>query len=193
LPEVVLRTPRLALRRFGPADVELLTALDGDPEVMRFLTGGQPTPRAVIEDEVLPRYLAEYARYDRLGHWAVEAAGGVGFIGWLGLSPAGGDDLRQLELGWRLRRAAWGRGYATEGARALVRLAFDALGAQRVVAHTMTVNRASRRVMEKAGLRFVRTFFSYFPESIDGSEAGDVEYALDRADWERGRGALSAP
>lgn len=80
---------------------------------------------------------------------------------------------------------AWGHGYATEGARALVRLAFTVLGAERVVATTMTVNARSRRVLEKAGLSLVRTFFAPWPEYLEGAEHGDVEYAVSRQDWLR--------
>ena len=87
------------------------------------------------------------------------------------------------ELGYRLRRAYWGRGLATEGSRALVAYGFDRLGLRRIVAQTMTVNAASRRVMEKAGLAYVRTFHLEWPEAIEGTELGDVEYGVERADW----------
>lgn len=89
-----------------------------------------------------------------------------------------------LETGYRLRRSAWGKGFATEGSRALIQKGFTEFGVQRVVASTMTVNVASRRVMEKAGLKFVRTFQDW-PEVIEGSEEGDVEYALSKAEWEQ--------
>jgi RimJ/RimL family protein N-acetyltransferase len=89
-----------------------------------------------------------------------------------------------VELGYRLRRSAWGKGYATEGSRALIAKGFAELGVERVYATTMVVNVASRRVMEKAGLRFVRTFRQPWPDHIDGEEKGDVEYALSRAQWE---------
>lgn len=78
---------------------------------------------------------------------------------------------------------AWGRGLASEGARALVEYAFADLGARRVVAQCMAVHVASRRVMEKAGLRLVRTFHQDWPVRIDGDEDGDVEYALMREEW----------
>jgi RimJ/RimL family protein N-acetyltransferase len=89
------------------------------------------------------------------------------------------------ELGYRLRKSSWGKGYATEGSRALIHTAFTALGARRVYAETMVVNLASRRVMEKAGLRQVRVFHQPWPDPIEGDEHGDVEYALTKSEWER--------
>ena len=92
-----------------------------------------------------------------------------------------------MELGYRLNQAAWGRGYATEGSRALIHKGFTDLGVERVTANTMTVNKGSRRVMEKSGLTFLRTFFGDWPEAIESSEQGEVEYELLRTDWERRR------
>lgn len=66
-----------------------------------------------------------------------------------------------------------------------MRKAFTELGTERVTANTMTVNVGSRRVLEKAGLAFVRTYFEDWPEVIEGSEEGDVEYALTREEWRR--------
>ena len=109
------------------------------------------------------------------------------FIGWFHLRPEDGHD-DEPELGYRLKRDAWGKGYATEGSRALVDTAFADLGATRVWASAMAVNTASRRVMEKAGLRFVRLFHGEWPYSIPGDEHGDVEYEITRADWEADRG-----
>jgi len=79
------------------------------------------------------------------------------FLGWFHFRPAGDG---RVDLGYRLRKAAWNKGYATEGSRALIDKGFTDLGVPRVVAHTMTVNHASRRVMEKCGLGFVRTYHS---------------------------------
>src|SRR5690606_30038790 len=105
-----------------------------------------------------------------------------------------GADEGALELGYRLERAAWGRGYATEGGRALVEDAFTTLGADRVVATTMAVNTASRRVLEKCGLRLVRTFFPAWDDPLDGAEHGDVAYALSRHEWARtGAGCAHHP
>ncbi|MFV2121818.1 GNAT family N-acetyltransferase, partial [Streptomyces sp. Act-28] len=111
------------------------------------------------------------------------------FAGWFELRPLRDDSAEVVELGYRLRRAAWGRGYATEGSRALVDRAFAEPGTERVTAGTMAVNAGSRRVLEKSGLRCVRTFFGDWPEAIDGSEHGEVEYALTRREWERRRAA----
>nr|WP_206324284.1 GNAT family N-acetyltransferase [Streptomyces sp. HNM0574] len=176
-----METERLILRRFTEADADSLVALDADPEVMRFLTG-EPTPRAEIENEVLPGILRDY-RAGRAGRWAaVERATG-GFVGWLSLQPPEDGGTEEVELGYRLMSAVWGRGYATEGARALIRKGFTELGMRRVWAQTMAVNTASRRVMEKSGLRHVRTFHPEFDDPLPGSEHGEVEYALRRTEW----------
>jgi RimJ/RimL family protein N-acetyltransferase len=183
--EVFLRTGRLVLRRFTAADVELLVELDSDPAVMRYINGGRPTPREEIADDVLPRFLSYYDRYPGYGFFAAEAGGE--FIGWFHLRPHPEHGVPdEPELGYRLRRAAWGQGYASEGSRALIDKAFTDLGASRVYAETMAVNTGSRRVMEKAGLRYARTFHQDWPDKIDGDEHGDVEYALTRAEWEAG-------
>jgi RimJ/RimL family protein N-acetyltransferase len=182
---ILLETERLALRAFTMADVDLVTELDSDPAVMRFINGGRPTPRAEIEADYLPGWLAYYERYRGYGFWAaIERVSGE-FIGWFHLRPPDGSRPGDVELGYRLRTASWGLGYASEGSRALVELAFAELGAERVFAETMAVNTASRRVMEKAGLRYVRTFHQEWPERIEGDEHGDVEYALTRGEWAR--------
>lgn len=196
---VLLRTDRLVLRRFTSADVENLVALDADPAVIHYITGGRPTPREEVVQSVLPTFLDFHRRHDRLGFFAAERLPsppepGVGpsqstFVGWFELRPLRDEPPDVVELGYRLVRSAWGVGLATEGARALVTLAFAELGVERVQASTMAVNVASRRVMEKAGLRFVRTFHQEWPVRIPGDEHGDVEYALTRDEWQHGRRA----
>ena len=182
---VFVETPRLVLRRFTMADVDNLVSLDADPDVMHFVTGGVPTSREEIENEILPGFLAYYERFGGYGFWAaVEKTTGE-FLGWFHFRPREGAGPGEAELGYRLRTSAWGKGYATEGSRALIRKGFTEFGVQRVVAEAMAVNLASRRVMEKSGLRLVRTFHQPWPYPIEGDEFGDVEYALTRADWER--------
>jgi RimJ/RimL family protein N-acetyltransferase len=191
-PELV--TERLVLRRFTAGDAGNLLALDGDPEVMRYLEPRVKT-RAQIEAEVLPLFLGRHQRYPGFGRWAADARDGGEFVGWFGLrpvqpiegaiidwpdAPPGGG---VAEIGYRLRRSAWGRGYATEGTRALVRRAFTELGVREVVATTMTVNTRSRAVMRKAGLLYSRTVHLSWAEPLDGTEQGEVEYRLRREDW----------
>ncbi|MET8085160.1 GNAT family N-acetyltransferase [Micromonospora sp. NPDC005237] len=179
-------TERLRLRRLSVADVDALVELDSDPEVMRFLTGGVATPRATVRDEHLPKLLAQYDSHPGLGRWAAVDRETGDFLGWFALDPS--KDGTEAELGYRLRRSTWGRGLATEGSRALVRYAFDTVGVRRVWAETMAVNERSRRVMVKAGLRYVRTFHLRFDDPIPGTEHGEVEYEL-LADVAQGRPA----
>jgi RimJ/RimL family protein N-acetyltransferase len=180
---ILLEAERLVLRQFTWADVENLVELDSDPEVTLYITGGLPTSRAEVEDTVLPNWLAYYERPAIAGFWAAEDRASREFLGWFHLRPDDGQPADEPELGYRLRRTAWGRGLATEGSRALIDLAFTSSGASRVVARTMAVHGASRRVMEKAGMTLVREFRADWPYPIPGDEFGDVEYALDRADW----------
>src|SRR5215471_6561400 len=156
--QVFLETERLVLRRFTMADADDLVNLDADPDVMRYVTGGVPTFRDEIENEVLPAFLGYYQRYKGFGFWAaVEKTTGE-FLGWFHFRPRQDADPGEVELGYRLRKSAWGKGYATEGSRALICTGFTEFGVQRVVAAAMAVNMASRRVMEKSGLKLVRTF-----------------------------------
>jgi RimJ/RimL family protein N-acetyltransferase len=177
-------TPRLSLREFTEDDVDNLFELNSDPLVMRYLTGGRPTSREEIRDRIIPFHLAVYRRRDRLGTWAAESAATGEFLGWFHLRPGPGDDITNLEVGYRLRRSAWNKGYATEGSRALIGMGFSGLGAERVFGHTMTVNTASRHVMEKCGMALVRSFPYEGPDAIEGAEQGEVEYALTRMEWE---------
>jgi RimJ/RimL family protein N-acetyltransferase len=190
---IILETPRLSLRQFTANDVDNLFDLDSDPEVMRYLTGGKPTPRAEIQNQKIPFHLAVYELLDRLGTWAAELTATGEFLGWFHFRPGPDADITNVDLGYRLRKSAWNKGYATEGSRALIEMGFTELGVQRVFAHTMTVNSASRHVMEKCGLTFVRTFPYEWPYEIEGAEQGEVEYALTKREWEariagRGRG-----
>ena len=182
--EIFLETERLVLRRFTSDDLDLLAQLDADPEVMRFVTG-RPTPPEQIEKEILPRFLDYYRRYPSYGYWAAIEKSTGEFVGWFHLRPRQGRPEDELELGYRLKRSAWGRGLATEGSLALIEKAFSQLGARIVFAQTMAVNLASRRVMEKAGLRYLRTFHEKWDDPIPGSEQGEVEYQLTRDEWKQ--------
>lgn len=194
--ETLLTTARLRLRRIMADDLEHLVALDGDPEVMRYLSGGSPTPREVLAERVLPGFLQRDEARRHLGVWVVESLEDGGFLGWVGLWPL--EAPTEARLGYRLRRSAWGRGYATEAARALLDLAFTEGDLQRVEATTYELNRASQRVLEKLGLRLVRRYRPTQEElaasgSFDGGEAepweGDeLVYGIRRQAWLQARG-----
>ena len=182
--ETFLETERLFLRPFTRDDAPLLYALDSDPEVMRYISKGKPTPLEKITDEVLPRWLRYYETSDYLGFWAAHERASGDFTGWFHLRP---DRFtpEEMELGYRLMRRFWGRGYATEGSRALVEKAFIDWDIDRVVAATLVGNTASQRVMEKCGLRF-ETRFTY-PESLlpgwTEAERQAVKYGVSRAEF----------
>jgi RimJ/RimL family protein N-acetyltransferase len=182
---IILETPRLVIRQFTEDDVDNLFNLNSDPEVMRYLSGGRPTPREEIRDQIIPFHLGVYDRLDRLGTWAAESTATGEFLGWFHFRPGhGSDDSTNIELGYRLRRSSWNKGYAAEGSRALVSMGFTDLGVERVFALTMTVNTASRRVLEKCGLTLVRTAPYEGAYVIEGAERGEVEYALTKPEWE---------
>jgi RimJ/RimL family protein N-acetyltransferase len=193
--QILMQTERLILRRFTMADADQLYYLDNDPEVMRYINGGTPTPREVVENDLLPVFLCYDERTPGYGFWSAldkDPAAAQDFVGWFSFRPSG-HAPGEAVLGYRLRRAAWGKGYATEGARALIRRGFSEWGVRRVVGTTYEYNRASRRVMEKLGMTVVRRF-RITPADIQASDTchststeiwdGDeVEYALDLADW----------
>ncbi|WP_344649058.1 GNAT family N-acetyltransferase [Cryptosporangium japonicum] len=177
-----LHTERLTLRRFTAADADLLIELDSDPEVMRYLTGGAPTAPDDVRGRDLPGILAGYERWGGdFGVFAAEDTDRRAFVGWFFLRPEPGGPRDEAELGYRLRRAEWGRGYATEGARTLLEKAFTELGVRTVWAETMTVNQSSRRVLEKIGMTVTGTLDTP-PDmrTIDGAEYGGVRYEITR-------------
>jgi RimJ/RimL family protein N-acetyltransferase len=181
---VVVETERLILRQFTADDVDNLVELDGDPDVMRYLTGGRTTPREEIETKTLPAFLGYYERPGGYGFWAVVERSTGEFLGWFHFRPGEGAPDDEPELGYRLRKSAWGQGYAAEGSRALIRRGFSELGVRRVIARTMVANAGSRRVMEKVGMRVLRTYELDGPYLIPGDEHGAIEYAITRDEWE---------
>ena len=186
-----LETDRLVLREFTADDVDNLIELDADPEVVLW-TPDESTSRDEVERDVLPHFLRYYTDTPGFGFWAVEEKATGEFIGWFHLRPAQGHGPDEPEIGYRLRRSAWGKGYATEGSRALIDKAFSEHPVRRVIAETSAIHTASRRVMEKSGLRLVREFDAGFPPISPEDVHGDVEYAIDRAEWQRQRGSQSS-
>jgi len=183
-PVILLETERLRLRHFVPDDIDRLVDLDSDPEVTRYTSYGEPTPRERYEGEILPYWFAYYASTPLLGYWAAEARDSGEFLGWFHLRPDRFDAGEQ-ELGYRFRRSAWGRGYATEGGRALVAHGFGPVAAEKISARTLAHNIGSRRVMEKCGLAYERDFV--WPEDVlagrSEEERAGVKYSLTRERW----------
>jgi len=175
-----VETARLRLRPLAAADADRLAELDADPEVRRYVHLGAPPTRAELE-AALPCMLARFGEPPvEPAFWAAEERSTGAFVGWFHLRPAAEPGV--LELGYRLRRDRWGRGYGSEGARALVERAFRHLGADRVEAVALAENAASIRVMEKAGLR-LREQFLY------AGERPAVRYAVERGEHEGADGA----
>ena len=106
-PAAFLETDRMYFREFRDADAQLLFELDSDPEVMRFISRGEPTPLARIQNEFIPKYLDAYRRQPPQGFWAAHLRESGSFIGWFHLRP---DKIsaQEMELGYRLQRLVWG-------------------------------------------------------------------------------------
>ena len=144
-----LRTARLTLRPWHESDKSAFAALNADPEVAADLGG--PLSRAA-SDAKLDRYCAIFERHG-VSRLAIEDA--HAFVGYAGVMPSRPDHPLGLhmEIGWRLVRSAWGKGYATEAARAVLEDAFARLGVREVLAYAAANNARSQAVMERLGMR----------------------------------------
>jgi RimJ/RimL family protein N-acetyltransferase len=178
---VRIETDRLVLRPFGPDDVDGLVELDSDPDVQRFsdpLAEHIPRDPAELRQLVvatgLPLLMTTGDPREDRGFWAAEERGDGRFLGWFHLKH---DDRPEApELGYRLVPAGRGRGYATEGCRALIELAFADRDVELVWAHTLRENDRSRGVMERLGMTYV--------EDADYRGLPTVVYRLRREDAE---------
>jgi RimJ/RimL family protein N-acetyltransferase len=151
-----IETERLVLRGFVDGDLEAFTELRADPDVIRFMPGGEvlaPFAREIAIGRI-KRYRKEWAR--GFGVWAVEERETGAMIGYAGLEPGDGTDpRREAELMYVLARAAWGRGLGREAARACLYFGFQHVGLKCVAALTAEQNAASRRVLEAIGMRYI--------------------------------------
>ncbi len=149
-----LRTQRLLLRRWRPDDREPFAQLNADPEVRRFF------PSTLTRAESDASVAVYEPWFEELGYglWAIEPLpgqpGAGRFAGFVGLAPATFDAefAPAVEVGWRLARWSWGRGYATEAAEASLVDGFERAGLDEIVSFTAVSNEPSRRVMTKIGL-----------------------------------------
>ena len=145
-----LRTERLLLRRWEESDRKPFAALNADPAVMEFFP--EPLDRDESE-ELVERIEMGFERHG-FGLWALELRPGGEFIGFTGLAapPFEAHFTPAVEVGWRLARSAWGKGYATEAGRAALAHGFGELGLGEIVSMTTVRNRRSRAVMERLGM-----------------------------------------
>jgi len=146
----MLETERLLLRRWKASDRAPFARINGDPRVMEFL--GAPLDRE--QSDALIDLAEEHFRQHGFGAYAVELRGSGEFIGFVALMiPSFEAHFTPcIEIGWRLAAEAWGRGYATEGASALMDRAFREMGLAELVSFTSATNVRSRRVMHKIGM-----------------------------------------
>ena len=141
-----LRTDRLILRRWRPADRPPFAALNADPEVMEHFVNVQTREQSDGFADHIEGHFAQRG----YGLWAVEVPGVKPFIGFVGLAYQ--DFTQAVEVGWRPDKELWGRGYATEAARAAVADGFERVGLDEIVSYTVPANMKSRAVMERLGM-----------------------------------------
>jgi ribosomal-protein-alanine N-acetyltransferase len=161
-------TDRLILRKFTLADVDAAYEFDQHPEVQKYLGEG-PVSREEVERRIREDLLGDYAKYG-FGRMAVVHKKDQRVIGFSGLKRV--EELGEVDIGWRLHFDYWGQGLATESARPILEYGLKELQLPRIIALAMPKNKASIRIMEKLGMRFIRNFL------FDGVEA--VWYEITR-------------
>jgi RimJ/RimL family protein N-acetyltransferase len=176
VPEIT--TKRLLLRGFRDADREPFAALNADPEVMAFFAG----PLDGAASDAMVERIVEHWRTDGHGLWAVERRSDEAFLGFTGIARI--PWLDEPEIGWRLARFAWGRGYATKAARAALAWGFTVLGVPEIVSVTTVTNGRSRAVMERLGMHRDPADDFLHPNLPDGHPIRPhVKYRLHRDEW----------
>jgi RimJ/RimL family protein N-acetyltransferase len=173
MPEMItLFTERLKLRPFNDGDLQNLKDLDQDPEVMKYL-GGKLVPTEELE-AMLPKLIERQPKWVTYGTWMADELSTGETIGWFTLKP-----LVQLnneyEVGYRLKKKFWGKGYATEGTKFLVDYGFKKLNLPLIIGCTDLANENSQKVLMKAGLKRVPDIPSPFPEEFLGTKIAKFE------------------
>ncbi len=173
-------THRMILRELTLDDEENLFALDSDPEVMRYLTLGVPSSREDIRAGLIRIRELHTKHNGRFGFWAAEEKQTGFFMGWFLFRPAkdSPENTDRIEIGYRLRKEFWGKGFATEGSREIITKGFQELMIPEIFAIAMKDNQASRHVIEKLGLVYIREYPNdRFPKETT------VEYSIRREKW----------
>ena len=160
---LIIKTERIELKKFSKNDINLLFELDGDSDVMKYITLGKSKTIDEVKKESMPRILKSYTNGINYGIFAAYLKCNNTYIGWFQFEKDKHFE-NAIELGWRLKKEHWKNGYATEVALCLVKKAKELN--KKIVARTMINNKASIRVMEKIGLKFVEEFWGdYEPHS----------------------------
>ncbi|WP_286936020.1 GNAT family N-acetyltransferase [Achromobacter sp. UBA4530] len=186
---IEVETPRLVLRQWRAADRKPFAALNADPQVTQFLL-----PMTPQESDALADRLAAGIDEHGWGFWAVEAPGVAPFIGFVGIKPLAPTlpFAPGVEIGWRLAQPFWGRGYASEAADAALRVGFEQVGAEEIVAFTATDNVRSRAVMDRLGMAAEPGCFDHPAVPAGHPLRAHVLYRLGREAWRRRRQAGGA-
>jgi ribosomal-protein-alanine N-acetyltransferase len=150
-PEI--ETSRLRLRECSLDDLDELSVIRADAQVMKYIGDGKPQSRAQVKEVILE--IREHWRNHQFGRWGVEHKAHEKVIGLCGLSHL--EDTAEIEIGYTLEKRYWHQGFASEAASACLRYGFEELHLDRVVAVAYPENTGSRRVMEKIGMRYVKT------------------------------------
>lgn len=185
-----LATERLLLRPWRKTDRDPFAALNADPRVMAFFPGILERASSDALAERIEGHFAERG----FGLWAVEVLGGEPFVGFVGLSVPRFEShfTPCVEIGWRLAVAAWGKGYASEAARAALAHGFGPLGLEEIVSFTVAANRRSRAVMERLGMtRRAEEDFDHPSLPAGHALRRHVLYRLTRRRWSAGDAATA--
>ncbi|MEM1412394.1 MAG: GNAT family N-acetyltransferase [Pseudomonadota bacterium] len=157
----VADSPRLSFAPITDQDAELLFELDQDPEVMRYINGGHMTTMEEVHEVFIPRLNAYRNPVKGWGLWKVTVKDEQRYVGWILVRPMDffGEQPQwnDIELGWRFKRDSWGKGYATEAARAVCDAIATQDEVQKISAVAMEDNLASIGVMKKLGMRYLKT------------------------------------
>ncbi|CEJ80069.1 hypothetical protein VHEMI00274 [[Torrubiella] hemipterigena] len=179
-----LQTTRLTLVPLTEEHLPLIIRLNGSPEVMQFIdTKPHTADQATAE---FRERMSQGQPIPGLGVWAGSMDGKL--VGWWSVAPIKAEDgtfSRQTGLlGYRLLPEIWRQGLAKEGAKEVIRHAFEDVGLLEITAETMAINAGSRATMTSCGLKYVRTFYLEFDDPIPGTELGEVEYRITRQEWQ---------
>jgi len=182
--DIYLETEHIILREFLPEDENNLLDLDSDPDVMQYLTRGSSSTREDIIAAMAKTNILQLKHAGKFGFWAAIEKESNKFMGWFHFRPSNSEpnNTKEIEIGYRLKKKFWGKGYATEGSMALILKGFTAQNVEKVFAEAMSDNLASRRVMVKMGLNFSKEFnHERYPEIQDKV----VRYSLVKSEYKK--------